>query len=97
MKGMTVIEMGGLASAFVAIITLVSKIIQLITAIQRLITRLDVMATELDQQKTAQKRLDERIQVVENTLMETAFRFQAVESKLTHLVERVKEMMAECL
>ncbi|KAA9233726.1 hypothetical protein [Aerococcus mictus] len=93
---MTLIEMGGLASAFVAIITLVSKIIQLITAIQRLITRLDVMAEELNQQKDRQEALHERIQVVENTLMETAFRFQAVDKQLTTLVERVKEMMAEC-
>ncbi|AEA01667.1 MULTISPECIES: hypothetical protein [Aerococcus] len=93
---MTLIEMGGLASAFVAIITLVSKIIQLITAIQRLITRLDVMAEELNQQKDRQEALHERIQVVEKTLMETAFRFQAVDKQLTTLVERVKEMMAEC-
>ncbi|KAA9219184.1 MULTISPECIES: hypothetical protein [Aerococcus] len=94
---MTVIEMGGWASALVAIITLVSKIIQLITAIQRLITRLDVMAQELDQQKTQQQALKDRIQMVENTLMETAFRFQAVDKKLNHLVDWVKEMSEECV
>ncbi|MCY3036239.1 hypothetical protein QP173_02475 [Aerococcus urinae] len=94
---MTAIEMGGLASAFVAIITLVSKIIQLITAIQRLITRLDVMASELNQQKDQQKSLSDRIQVAENTLMETAFRFQAVDKKLNHLVDWLKEMSEECV
>ena len=40
---MSLLEIGGLASATVAVITLISKLVNLITAIQSLILRIDEM------------------------------------------------------
>lgn len=45
---MTVIEMGSLAGAMIAVMTLISKIISLIASIQNLITRLDTMQRDIE-------------------------------------------------
>lgn len=45
---MSIIELGSLAGAMVAVITLITKMIRLITAIQNLIHRLDRMQTEIE-------------------------------------------------
>ncbi|XJS10983.1 hypothetical protein ACF3NG_01585 [Aerococcaceae bacterium WGS1372] len=50
---MSIIELGSLAGATVAVITLISKIISLITSIQNLIHRLDRMQTEIESNQVA--------------------------------------------
>ena len=45
---MSIIELGSLAGAMVAVITLITKMIRLITSIQNLIHRLDRMQTEIE-------------------------------------------------
>lgn len=72
---MSMIEFGSLASALVAVITLISKIINLITTIQSLINRLDQlqkdMATAKDLWTDTANRyvgLDQRLREVEYEL-----------------------------
>lgn len=69
---MSMIEIGGLASAVVAVFTLTGKIVNLITTIQSLINRLDQlqkdMATTKDlwaETTTKYVNLDQRIRDVE--------------------------------
>lgn len=50
---MSIIELGSLAGATVAVITLITKIISLITSIQNLIHRLDRMQTEIESNQVA--------------------------------------------
>ena len=45
---MSLLEIGGLASATVAVITLISKLVNLITAIQSLILRIDDRLASMD-------------------------------------------------
>lgn len=53
---MTIIEIGGLASGLLAVITLTGKIIKLITTIQSLINRID----QLQEDMSATKNLWEK-------------------------------------
>ena len=48
---MGIIEIGGIASGLVAVITLISKIIKLITTIQSLINRLDQLQVDMNTTK----------------------------------------------
>lgn len=50
---MSIIELGSLAGAMVAVITLITKMIRLITSIQNLIHRLDRMQTEIESNQVA--------------------------------------------
>jgi len=45
---MSMIEIGGIASGLVAVITLISKMIKLITTIQSLINRLDQLQEDMN-------------------------------------------------
>ena len=72
---MGIIEIGGIASGLVAVITLISKIIQLITTIQTLINRLDQlqkdMSTTEEHWEEAAERivsLDQRLRLIEYEL-----------------------------
>jgi len=72
---MGIIEIGGIASGLVAVITLISKIVKLITTIQSLINRIDQlqqdMATtkELWEETTEQYvALDQRVRLLEYEL-----------------------------
>ena len=72
---MGIIEIGGIASGLVAVITLISKIIKLITTIQSLINRLDQLQTDMNTTKehweeTAEKivTFDQRLRFVEYEL-----------------------------
>lgn len=69
---MTIVEIGGLASGLLAVITLINKIIKLITTIQSLINRLDKLQEDMITAKelwedTANKYvgLDQRLRDVE--------------------------------
>lgn len=72
---MSIIEIGGFASALVAVVTLISKIIRLITTIQSLINRLDQLQKELATTKdlwadttTKYVELDQRLRQAEYEL-----------------------------
>ena len=56
---MNLLELGGLASALVAIITLISKLVTLIVAIQALITKIDTMQEDLIQTKLTSQQLQQ--------------------------------------
>ena len=58
---MSLLEIGGLASATVAVITLISKLVNLITAIQSLILRIDEMQLEIEANKLVVKTIDDRL------------------------------------
>lgn len=69
---MSILEIGGLASALVAVITLTGKIVRLITTIQSLISRLDQLQKDMTTTKdlwadTTEKYsgLDQRLRDVE--------------------------------
>lgn len=69
---MSILEIGGLASALVAVITLTGKIVRLITTIQSLISRLDQLQKDMATTKdlwadTTEKYvgLDQRLRDVE--------------------------------
>ncbi|MGY3815139.1 hypothetical protein ACWOA6_06295 [Globicatella sulfidifaciens] len=54
---MSLIELGALASALVAVITLITKLYNLIAAIQQLIVRLDFLQSEINHHHLIQKQL----------------------------------------
>ena len=56
---MNVIELGSLAGAIIAILTLVHRIIHLITAIHSLITRIDQLTESVDHHARRIQRLEE--------------------------------------
>ena len=58
---MSLLEIGGLASATVAVITPISKLVNLITAIQSLILRIDEMQLEIEANKLVVKTIDDRL------------------------------------
>lgn len=72
---MGIIEIGGIASGFVAVITLISKIIKLITTIQSLIHRLDQLQIDMNTTKELWGEatenivtLDQRLRLIEYEL-----------------------------
>lgn len=54
---MSLVELGTIASAIIAIITLITKLFNLIAAIQQLISRLDFLQSELNRQHSNLQRL----------------------------------------
>ena len=62
---MSLLEIGGLASATVAVITLISKLVKLITAIQSLILRIDEMQLEIEANKLVVKTIDDRLALMD--------------------------------
>ena len=58
---MSLLEIGGLASTTVAVITLISKLVNLITASQSLILRIDEMQLEIEANKLVVKTIDDRL------------------------------------
>ncbi|MBG9987606.1 hypothetical protein HZY88_01275 [Aerococcaceae bacterium DSM 111176] len=59
---MTLIEIGGLASATVAVITLITKMISLITSIQNLINRIDKIQTDIEYSKSGLEKVTQRVE-----------------------------------
>jgi outer membrane murein-binding lipoprotein Lpp len=58
---MGMIEIGGIASALVAVITLITKIIKLITTIQSLINRLDQLQKDMNTTRELWEDTSERM------------------------------------
>ena len=65
---MGIIEIGGIASGFVAVITLISKIIKLITTIQSLIHRLDQLQIDMNTTKELWGEATENIVTLDQLL-----------------------------
>lgn len=65
---MGIIEIGGIASGLVAVITLISKIIKLITTIQSLIHRLDQLQIDMNTTKELWGEATENIAALDQRL-----------------------------
>lgn len=58
---MGIIEIGGIASGLVAVITLITKVVKLITTIQSLINRLDQLQKDMKTTKGLWEETSERM------------------------------------
>ena len=65
---MGIMEIGGIASGLMAVVTLISKIIKLITTIQSLINRLDQLQTDMNTTKDLWKGATEKIVTLDQRL-----------------------------
>lgn len=83
---MTLIELGILAGAMVAVITLTTKIISLITSIQNLINRLDVMQRDLEYNKSKISEVTKQVNTHESKIF-------IIEAKLNDIQKILKEKL----
>ena len=83
---MSLIELGSLAGAMVAVITLTTKIISLITSIQNLINRLDVMQRDLEYNKSKISEVTKQINTHESKIF-------IIETKLNDIQKILKEKL----
>jgi len=83
---MTVLELGSLAGAMVAVITLITKMISLITSIQNLINRLDIMQRDIEFSKSGLQRVNNRVDEHDD-------RINILESESNNLKEQLKEII----
>jgi len=65
---MGIIELGGIASGLLAVITLISKIVKLITTIQSLINRIDQLQHDMATTVEKYVDLDQRLSLIEYEL-----------------------------
>ena len=84
---MVLLEIGGLAGAVVAIVTLISRMVSLIAAIQNLITRLDAMQREIESGRNERERMQIKI-------TNQGSRLQEVETILPEIREDIGEIKA---
>lgn len=82
---MSVIELGSLAGAMIAVVTLITKMISLITSIQNLINRLDTMQREIEASKHGIHDLIQRVNTHDTKL-------HTLELETLSLNNQVKEM-----
>lgn len=82
---MGLLELGGLAGAAVATLTLVSKMVSLIAAIQNLITRLDAMQREIELGRNERD-------MMQTTLTHQGSRLQEVEIILPEIREDISDI-----
>lgn len=83
---MTLIELGSLAGAMVAVITLTTKIISLITSIQNLINRLDVMQRDLEYNRSKISEVTKQVNTHESKIF-------IIETKLNDIQKMLKEKL----
>lgn len=83
---MSLIELGSLAGAMVAVITLTTKIISLITSIQNLINRLDVMQRDLEYNKSKISEVTKQVNTHESKIF-------IIETKLNDIQKILKEKL----
>ncbi|MFL2140880.1 hypothetical protein [Ruoffia sp. FAM 26254] len=83
---MAFIELGSLAGAMVAVITLTTKIISLITSIQNLINRLDVMQRDLEYNKSKISEVTKQVNTHESKIF-------IIETKLNDIQKILKEKL----
>lgn len=84
---MSVIELGSLAGAMIAVVTLITKIVSLITSIQNLINRLDTMQREIEASKHGVLDLTQRVNHQDT-------RLHTLEIETHSLNEQMKELVA---
>lgn len=84
---MVLLEIGGLAGAVVAIVTLISRMVSLIAVIQNLITRLDAMQREIESGRNERERMQIKI-------TNQGSRLQEVETILPEIREDIGEIKA---
>lgn len=89
---MSLIEIGGLAGALVAIVTLLSKLVSLVAAIQKLISRIEQMAVDIVKGEEAHELLVDNVQSQGQKLEALDVLFADVRRELAELKERVKEL-----
>lgn len=92
---MSLIEIGGLAGALVAIVTLLSKLVSLIAAIQKLISRIEQMAVDLVKGEEAREVLAESVQSQGRKLEVVEGVFSELRRELKELKETVREMLRD--
>lgn len=80
------LELGSLAGAMVAVITLITKMISLITSIQNLINRLDIMQRDIEFSKSGLQRVNDRVDEHDD-------RINILESESNNLKEQLKEII----
>lgn len=90
---MTLIEIGSLAGAMVAIITLITKLVSLITAIHNLIGRLDSMAIDIEEGDKQRQLLALNINQQEEKLFEIENLFVEIRQEISEIKRTVKEML----
>lgn len=84
---MVLLEIGGLAGAVVAIVTLISRMVSLIAAIQNLITRLDAMQREIESGRNERE-------MMQINITNQGSRLQEVETILPEIREDIGEIKA---
>lgn len=92
--GVSLIEIGGLAGALVAIVTLLSKLVSLIAAIQKLLDRLEQMALDIVKGEEARRLLSESVQAQGQQLAAVDGLFSELRREIGELKASVKEMLA---
>ena len=92
---MSLIEIGGLAGALVAIVTLLSKLVSLIAAIQKLISRIEQMAVDLVKGEESREVLAECVHVQGRKLEAVEGVFSELRRELKELKETVKGMLRD--
>lgn len=90
---MTLIEIGSLAGAMVAVITLITKLVSLITAIHNLIGRLDSMAIDIEEGDKQRQLLALNINQQEEKLFEIENLFVEIRQEISEIKRTVKEML----
>lgn len=89
---MTIIEIGGLASGIIAIITLISKLFQLISEIQKLILRLDIIQNEMDRQKQGQSNQQVQLDQHDKRILTLELALETITKHVQEIKQDIKEM-----
>ena len=84
---MSVIELGSLAGAMIAVITLITKMISLITSIQNLINRLDTMQSEIQSSQHGLRDLSTRVNAHDSRIQRLETDFRKMEESVEDYVD----------
>ena len=75
---MGIVEIGGIASGLMAVITLISKIIKLITTIQSLINRLDQLQVDMSTTKEHWEEATEKMITFDQRLRFVEYELESI-------------------
>lgn len=73
---MSIIELGALASATIAVITLITKLFNLISAIQQLIHRLDSLQNDVNNHEAVYKKMIQWLNHLDHRLIKVETKIQ---------------------
>ena len=88
----SLIEIGGVASGLIAIITLITKLIHLISEIQKLIYRLDLIQKEMDQTKSQSQLNQEELDKQDKRILKLEMTFQTISDYVQEIKNNLKEL-----